>query len=202
MTTKPFLMTIFDVKPLAKQKNSCEFLGIIQQGNVARNNQIQLVNLQYTKTEALVKSVTIVESQREDRVRITALLENNIEPNQFEHGFIISPPDSISIHESFLADVTLLSSNQGGRTAAIPFVIGYAQANAYDVILSIHNLTLLVRPQHPNPSSVDYMELEPSHTATLLFNTSGRHLPLEIGYEFRLQEGPKIVATGVVTKLL
>jgi len=204
MTKKaqPFLMTILELEDATSKKRGSTATGLIQSGSVLKGETVQVVNLQNAKVETQIKEFELLEPIAENSSAIHAkiILRDALDLNEFSDSWIISPPNAITCHSSFLAEVTFLSPEQGGRSKPIAFVIGYAPVFHYEVILNMHGLTFLCRPHHSEPANVDYMEVKPGETASLLFPV-GRYIPLEKGYKFYLSEGRKIVATGAVTEL-
>lgn len=123
------------------------------------------------------------------------------EAERFQYGYVMSPPNSISLHAKFIARTYFYTREEGGRSQELYlFYDGYP---SYEVILSIHNQTFLIRPiPILNDENAVSISIEPGSTVDLQIDLGGRHVPLEQGYKFHLQEGNKIVALGTVTKLL
>jgi len=117
------------------------------------------------------------------------VLVRGIKREDVKRGMVLCNPGSIKTHKKFLAEMYILTKEEGGRHTA--FVNNYRPQMYFRTADVTCTITLpegkeLVMPGDSSPLTVDLL----------------RESPIEQGMRFTVREGSKTVGTGVVTKIL
>src|SRR2546429_1749558 len=185
---KPFLMPIEDVFGIKGRGTVAT--GRIERGVVKVGEEMEIVGIRDPK-KSVVTGVEMFrklldQGEAGDNV---GLLLRGLEREDIERGQVIAKPASVKPHTKFMAEVYVLSKEEGGRHT--PFFTGYRPQfyiRTTDVTgeAKLKEGTEMVMPG-------DNTNLE----VTLI-----TPIALEEGLRFAIREGGKTVGAGVATKIL
>ncbi|MBI5095506.1 MAG: elongation factor Tu, partial [Candidatus Hydrogenedentes bacterium] len=188
---KDFLMPIEDVFTITGR--GTVVTGAISQGKIHTGDKVQLVGMvpkEDTK-ETVVTGVEMFrklldEGQAGDNV---GLLLRGIERTDVERGMVVAKPNSITPHTKFMAEVYVLTKEEGGRHT--PFFNGYRPQFYFRTTDVTGNLNL--------PEGVEMVM--PGDNVTI---TAELITPIAMNEELRfaIREGGRTVGAGVVTKII
>jgi elongation factor Tu len=188
-TDQPFMMPIEDVFGIKGRGTVAT--GRIERGIVKVGENVEIVGIQEVTRNVVVTGVemfqkTLDSGQAGDNV---GCLLRGIERADIERGQVLAKPGSIKPHKSFLAEVYVLSKEEGGRHT--PFFNGYRPqfyVRTTDVTGAI-KLPEGVEMVMPG----DNIEM----TVELI-----QPVALEEGVKFTIREGGRTVGAGICTKVL
>ena len=187
-TDKPFLMPVEDVFSI--KGRGTVVTGRIERGVVKVGDAIEIVGFTEQPRTVTVTGVemfqkTLDSGEAGDNV---GTLLRGVERNEVERGQVLAKPGSIKPHTKFLAQVYVLSKEEGGRHT--PFFNGYRPQfyiRTTDVTGAI-KLPEGVEMVIPG----DNIEMEVELIAPVA---------LEEGSRFAIREGGRTVGAGAVTKV-
>ena len=187
-TDKPFLMPVEDVFSI--KGRGTVVTGRIERGVVKVGDAIEIVGFTEQPRTVTVTGVemfqkTLDSGEAGDNV---GTLLRGVERNEVERGQVLATPGSIKPHTKFLAQVYVLSKEEGGRHT--PFFNGYRPQfyiRTTDVTGAI-KLPEGVEMVIPG----DNIEMEVELIAPVA---------LEEGSRFAIREGGRTVGAGAVTKV-
>lgn len=184
----PFLLPIDNAMSVPGRGSVC--IGTLKQGTMRKNDEADLMgfNAKFTCTlgEIQVFQKKVNEARAGDNVGV---LLRNIKLKQIERGMLLSKVDTLQLNNRYEAEIYLLSRGEGGRFK--PITSKYIQ--------QLFSRTWNVQARIDLPSEED-MIMPGEHgtvTLTLLYK-----MYLDKGQTFTIRENNKLVATGIVTKLL
>jgi len=188
-TDKPFLMPVEDVFGIKGRGTVAT--GRIERGIVKVGENVEIIGMKEDIRSVVVTGVemfqkTLDEGQAGDNV---GCLLRGIERADIERGQVLAKPGSIKPHKNFLAQVYVLSKEEGGRHT--PFFNGYRPqfyVRTTDVTGSI-KLPEGVEMVMPG----DNIEM----TVELI-----QPVAMEEGVKFAIREGGRTVGAGICTKVL
>ncbi|MGL4284448.1 MAG: elongation factor Tu [Eubacterium aggregans] len=187
-TDKPFLMPVEDVFSITGRGTVAT--GRVERGVVHVGDEIEIVGIkQVQKT-----TVTGIEMFRKllDEGRcgdnIGALLRG-IDRTQIERGQVLAKPGSINPHTNFMAQVYVLTKDEGGRHT--PFFDGYRPQFYFRTTDVTGNIKLPEGVEMVMPG--DHVEME----VTLI-----TPIAIEEGLRFAIREGGRTVGSGAVAKII
>src|SRR6266480_3108889 len=185
---KPFLMPIEDV--FAIKGRGTVATGRVERGIVKVGEEVEIVGIRDPRKTVVtgVEMFRKLLDQGEAGDNIGLLLRG-LEREDIERGQVIAKPASVKPHTKFMAEVYVLSKEEGGRHT--PFFTGYRPQfyiRTTDVTgeAKLKEGTEMVMPG-------DNTNLE----VTLI-----TPIALEEGLRFAIREGGKTVGAGVATKIL
>jgi elongation factor Tu len=189
---KPFLMAIEDVFSITGR--GTVVTGKIERGSIDLGESVILIGLGTNKITTITGlemfQKTLTKGIAGDNIGI---LLRSIQKKDVLRGMVLAKVNSINPHTSFLADVYLLTKEEGGRHTAL--VKGYRPqfyVRTTDVTGELIKFNLMDK------------EIEcvmPGDTVTMQVNLI---LPIAIekGMRFAIREGGKTVGSGIVTCIL
>jgi len=185
---KPYLMPVEDVFSITGR--GTVVTGRIEQGIVKVGDQVEIVGIRDTATT----TVTGVEMFRKllDEGRAgdnVGVLLRGTKKDDVERGQVLSKPRSITPHTQFLAQVYILSKDEGGRHT--PFFNNYRPQFYFrttDVTgtVELPGGTEMVMPGDNTEMLVELIQ----------------PIAMEEGLRFAIREGGRTVGAGRVTKIL
>ncbi|HKZ24523.1 MAG TPA: elongation factor Tu [Acidimicrobiia bacterium] len=187
-TDKPFLMPIEDVFSITGR--GTVVTGRVEQGMLRVNEEVEIVGLHPTR-----KSVaTGVEMFRKllDEARAgdnAGILLRGVGKEEVERGQVLAKPGSITPHTNFLAQVYVLTKEEGGRQN--PFFAGYRPQFYFRTTDVTGAITLAEGTQMVMPGDNTEMTVE------LI-----APIAMDEGLRFAIREGGRTVGAGRVTKIL
>jgi elongation factor Tu len=188
-TDKPFLMPVEDVFGIKGRGTVAT--GRIERGIVKVGENVEIVGMHETTRTVVVTGVEMFQKtldQGEAGDNVGCLLRG-VERADIERGQVLAKPGSIKPHKTFLAQVYVLSKEEGGRHT--PFFNGYRPqfyVRTTDVTGAI-KLPEGVEMVIPG----DNIEM----TVELI-----QPVAMEEGVKFAIREGGRTVGAGICTKVL
>ncbi|MDD4691178.1 elongation factor Tu, partial [Eubacterium aggregans] len=187
-TDKPFLMPVEDVFSITGRGTVAT--GRVERGVVHVGDEIEIVGIKPVQKT----TVTGIEMFRKllDEGRcgdnIGALLRG-IDRTQIERGQVLAKPGSINPHTHFMAQVYVLTKDEGGRHT--PFFDGYRPQFYFRTTDVTGNIKLPEGVEMVMPG--DHVEME----VTLI-----TPIAIEEGLRFAIREGGRTVGSGAVAKII
>lgn len=185
---KPFLMPIEDVFSISGR--GTVVTGRIERGVIKTGEEIEIVGLKpTTKTTCTgVEMFRKLLDQGEAGDNVGILLRGT-KREEVERGQVLAKPGSIKPHTKFLAEVYILSKEEGGRHT--PFFKGYRP--------QFYFRTTDVTGAVELPAGVEMVM--PGDNITFEV-TLIAPIAMEAGLRFAIREGGRTVGAGVVTKVV
>lgn len=185
---KPFLLPVEDVFSISGR--GTVVTGRIERGKVKTGQEVEVVGLKST----IKTTVTGVEMFRKllnegeagDNV---GLLLRGIKREDVERGQVIAAVGSITPHTKFMAEIYVLSKEEGGRHTS--FISGYKPQFYFRTTDVTGSIELPAGVEMVMPGD------NVSVTATLI-----SPIAMEEGLQFAIREGGRTVGAGRVTKIL
>ena len=191
---KPFLMPVEDVFSI--KGRGTVGTGRVERGIIHTGDEIAIVGLSKEIRKTVVTGVemfnkTLNEGQAGDNI---GLLLRGVEKKELERGQVVAAPGSITPHTKFIAEVYVLSKEEGGRHT--PFFAGYKPQFYFrttDVTGSVHALKSREGKSAEMCMPGDNIAMEVEIISPIA---------MEEGLRFAIREGGRTVGAGVVTKII
>ncbi|EKX73231.1 elongation factor Tu family member [Theileria equi strain WA] len=185
----PLLMAVDDV--LSIPGKGTVATGRIEQGKIKPGDNVEIVGGKKVGKKSVCVGLemfrkTLSEGIAGDQVGV---LLKGVKKDEIFRGYVVSAPGKYSCHDSFEADVYILTFEEGGRKNA--FVSNYrpqAFIRTGDISCSVH-LPEDVQMAAPGDSL---------HCTINLLHP----MPIHEGLRFALREGGKTVASGIISKIV
>ena len=188
-TDQPFMMPIEDVFGIKGRGTVAT--GRIERGIIKVGENVEIVGMQEVTRNVVVTGVemfqkTLDSGQAGDNV---GCLLRGIERADIERGQVLAKPGSIKPHKNFLAEVYVLSKEEGGRHT--PFFNGYRPqfyVRTTDVTgaIKLKEGVEMVMPGDNVEMTVELIQ----------------PVAMEEGVKFTIREGGRTVGAGICTKVL
>ena len=184
---KPFLMPIEDVFSITGR--GTVVTGAIEQGVVKTGDEIEIVGLKDTQKTTCtgVEMFRKLLDRGEAGENIGALLRG-IDKEDVQRGQVLAAPGSITPHTDFVAEVYVLSKEEGGRHK--PFFSNYRPQFYFRTTDVTGTITLPEGTEMCLPGDNTEMTVE------LI-----APIAMEEGLRFAIREGGRTVGAGAVTKI-
>ena len=166
-------------------------IGSVQKGKIKVGDVVQTIGLNQEILTAEVIGIEIFGQQKEEATvgdNAEILLKDDIIRGEIQIGQFLSKSNSIVAPTKFDADVYILSKEEGGRHT--PFFDRYRPKFDFGTTNITGVIDLPDNIVKVNPGE------EVSFTITLVSN-----IALEVGTEFSIREGGRIIGRGKVTKV-
>jgi len=191
---KPFLMPVEDVFSI--KGRGTVGTGRVERGIIHTGDEIAIVGLSKEIRKTVVTGVemfnkTLNEGQAGDNI---GLLLRGVEKKELERGQVVAAPGSITPHTKFIAEVYVLSKEEGGRHT--PFFAGYKPQFYFrttDVTGSVHALKSREGKSAEMCMPGDNIAMEVEIISPIA---------MEEGLRFAIREGGRTVGAGVVTSVI
>ena len=192
---KPFLMPVEDVFSI--KGRGTVGTGAIQRGAIKVGEEIEIIGLHDKKDwKSVVTGVemfnkTLDSGMAGDNV---GLLLRGVDKGDLERGMVLAKPGSIKPHKKFMAEVYVLTKEEGGRHT--PFFAGYRPQFYFrttDVTGSIVELQARDGGKAEMCMPGDNIQMRVEIMSPIA---------MEEGLRFAIREGGRTVGSGVVTKIL
>ena len=185
---KPCLMPIEDVFSI--QGRGTVVTGRVERGIVKVGDDVEMVGLHPQSTKTVATGVEMFrklldEGRAGDNIGV---LIRGIKREQVERGMVLAKPGSITPHTDFLAEVYVLSREEGGRHT--PFFNGYRPQFYFRTTDVTGDVTLEEGVEMVMPgdrANINVKLITP--------------IAMEEGLRFAIREGGRTVGAGVVTKV-
>lgn len=185
---KPFLMAVEDVFTITGRGTVAT--GRVERGKILPGDDIEIVGLgQAKKTVATSLEMfrkILDDAEAGDNVGI---LLRGTDRDEIERGMVCSKPGSITPHTDFLAQVYILSKDEGGRHS--PFFPGYRPQFYFRTTDVTGNITL--------PEGVE-MVMPGDNTEMVVELITP--IAMEEGQRFAIREGGRTVGAGRVVAII
>ena len=186
---KPFLMSVEDIFTITGRGTVAT--GRVERGRLKVGEEVELVGLRGQGKRTVATGIEMFrkvldEGTAGDNV---GLLLRGVERKDIERGQVIVKPGSITPHTKFMADVYILTKEEGGRHT--PFFTGYRPQFYFRTTDVTGDIKLADGVEMVMPG--DNVTLE----AALI-----TPIALEEGQRFAVREGGRTVGAGVVAKIL
>jgi elongation factor Tu len=185
---KPFLMPVEDVFSITGRGTVAT--GRIERGVVKVQDEVEMVGFG-TDKKTVVTGVEMFrklldEGQAGDNV---GLLLRGVAKEEIERGMVLSKPGAITPHTHYLAEVYVLTKEEGGRHT--PFFNGYRPQFYFRTTDVTGTVKLPEGTEMVMPGDNVQMEIE-------LITP----IAMDEGLRFAIREGGRTVGAGVVTKII
>jgi elongation factor Tu len=186
---KPFLMSVEDVFSITGR--GTVGTGRVERGRVKMGEEVEVIGLGQHK-KSVVTGIEMFNKELDEGIAgdNLGILLRGVDKNDIERGMVVAKPASITPHKSFLAQIYVLSKDEGGRHT--PFFSNYRPQFYFRTtdVTGVVNLPEGVQMVMPG-DNVDNIKID-------LITT----IAMEEGLRFAIREGGRTVASGVVTKIL
>ncbi|CAB4431527.1 unnamed protein product [Rhizophagus irregularis] len=190
---RPFLMSIEDVFSISGRGTVAT--GRVERGTITKGAEIEIVGMG-PPTKTTLTGIEMFHKELDKGMagdNMGALLRG-IKREQLRRGQVIAAPGTVKSHKKFLAQLYILTKEEGGRHT--PFIQNYRPQMYFRTSDVTVNLTYPKGTENPEEKMVmpgDNVELE----CDLVHD-----IAVEPGMRFTVREGGKTVGTGVVTKII
>ncbi len=190
---KPFLMPVEDVFSI--KGRGTVGTGRVERGVVRVGEEIEVVGLTETRktvvTGVEMFNKTLNEGQAGDNIGI---LLRGVEKKDLERGQVVAAPGSITPHTKFVAEVYVLTKEEGGRHT--PFFAGY-KPQFYFRTTDVTGAVKALKSREGKSAEMcmpgDNIAMEVEIIAPIA---------MEDGLRFAIREGGRTVGAGVVTEII
>src|SRR5881397_28195 len=185
---KPFLMPIEDIFSISGR--GTVVTGRIERGKVKVGEEVEIVGFRETR-KTVVTGVEMFKKQLDEGMAgdNAGLLLRGIGKDEVERGMVLAKPGSITPHTNFLAEVYVLTKEEGGRHT--PFFKGYRPQFYFRTTDVTGSVELQEGMEMVMPGDNVQMTIE-------LITP----IAMDEGLRFAIREGGRTVGAGVVTKIL
>ena len=188
-TDKPFLMPVEDVFTITGRGTVAS--GRIDRGTIKLNEEVEIVGLKEDVRKTVVTGIEMFRKtmqQGEAGDNIGALLRG-VDRKEIERGQVLAKPGSIQTHTNFLAEVYVLTKEEGGRHT--PFFTNY-RPQFYFHTTDVTGVVEL-------PEGVEMVM--PGDNVTFDIELIAP-VAIEKGLKFTVREGGRTVGAGTVSEIL
>lgn len=190
----PFLMPVEDVFSI--KGRGTVGTGRVERGKVNVGDAVEIVGLTDEVRKTTVTGVemfnkTLNEGQAGDNV---GLLLRGVEKKDLERGQVVAAPGSITPHTKFVAEVYVLTKEEGGRHT--PFFAGYRP----QFFFRTTDVTGAVTEIQSREGKAVEMCMPGDNIEMKVEIIS--EIAMEDGLRFAIREGGRTVGAGVVTKII
>ena len=184
---KPFLMPIENVLTISGR--GTVVTGAIEQGTVALGSPVEVVGLGSTRASVVTGLETFGKTlDRAEAGDNAAVLLRGVRREEVRRGQVLCAPGSVAPHTRFVAQVYLLSTQEGGRTTG--FASRY-QPQFYFRTTDVVGTVTLRDAAIALPGDSVELEVE-----------LGKPIAMDVGLGFAIREGNRTVGAGSVSQLL
>ncbi len=191
---QPFLMPVEDVFSI--KGRGTVGTGRIERGSVHVGDEVEIVGLAKEVRKTTVTGVemfnkTLEDGQAGDNV---GLLLRGIEKNELERGQVVAKPGSITPHTKFVAEVYVLTKEEGGRHT--PFFPGY-RPQFFFRTTDVTGAIVEIRSREGKPVEM----CMPGDNIEMVGEIISK-IAMEAGLRFAIREGGRTVGAGVITEII
>lgn len=181
---------LMEVESVISSSDGISTVGKILRGTVKVGDEVQVVGYDGNLQTFIVNRIQRfnVEAENASYNDAAILMFKNANENDILAGEVLAKPNSIVATTKFDARIRVLTSEEGGRYT--PFFNGYRPQFYFWGVDNTGVVTLPDGITQVNPGDTGVFTVE-------LYN----YIAMEVGTEFKVREGGRVVATGVVTKI-
>ncbi len=186
---KPFLLSVEDVFTITGRGTVAT--GRVERGRIKVGEEVEIVGLRGEPRRTVVTGLEMFRKVLEEAVAgdNVGVLLRGVEREDVERGMVLAKPGTIKPHTRFLAEVYVLTKEEGGRHT--PFFSGYRPQFYFRTTDVTGTVKLPEGVEMVMPGDNINLEVE-------LISP----IALEEGLRFAIREGGRTVGAGVVTKIL
>jgi elongation factor Tu len=186
---KPFLMSVEDIFTITGRGTVAT--GRVERGRLKLGEEVEIVGLRPSAKKTVATGIEMFrkvldEGQAGDNIGV---LLRGVEKDEIERGMVLAKPGSIRPHTKFVAEVYILTKEEGGRHT--PFFTGYRPQFYFRTTDVTGDIKL--------PDGVEMVM--PGDNVTIEGSLI-TPIALEEGQRFAVREGGRTVGAGVVAKIL
>jgi elongation factor Tu len=186
---KPFLMSVEDIFTITGRGTVAT--GRVERGRLKLGEEVEIVGLRPQAKKTVATGIEMFrkvldEGQAGDNIGV---LLRGVEKDEIERGMVLAKPGSIRPHTKFVAEVYILTKEEGGRHT--PFFTGYRPQFYFRTTDVTGDIKL--------PDGVEMVMPGDNVTIEGALITP---IALEEGQRFAVREGGRTVGAGVVAKIL
>jgi elongation factor Tu len=186
---KPFLMSVEDIFTITGRGTVAT--GRVERGRLKLGEEVEIVGLRPAAKKTVATGIEMFrkvldEGQAGDNIGV---LLRGVEKDEIERGMVLAKPGSIRPHTKFVAEVYILTKEEGGRHT--PFFTGYRPQFYFRTTDVTGDIKL--------PDGVEMVM--PGDNVTIEGSLI-TPVALEEGQRFAVREGGRTVGAGVVAKIL
>jgi elongation factor Tu len=191
---KPFLMPVEDVFSI--KGRGTVGTGRIERGIVKVGDEVSVIGLKAETRKVVVTGVEMFQKTLDEGVagdNVGCLLRG-VEREDLERGMVLAKPGSITPHTKFMAEVYVLTKEEGGRHT--PFFPKY-RPQFYFRTTDVTGQIVSIKSRDGKDAEMcmpgDNIQMEVEIIAPIA---------MEDGLRFAIREGGRTVGSGVVTKII
>jgi len=187
---RPFLMPIEDIFSI--KGRGTVVTGRVDRGRIVPGAEVEIVGLTDEIRKTVATSLEMFNKILDQSIAgdNVGILLRGVEKDEVERGQVLAAPGSITPHTEFLAQVYVLSRDEGGRHS--PFFNGYKP--------QFYFRTTDVTGEIQLPQGVEMVM--PGDNVDKLQCKLMKHIAMSEGLRFAIREGGRTVGAGVVVKIL
>ncbi|ORX93146.1 elongation factor Tu [Basidiobolus meristosporus CBS 931.73] len=190
---KPFLMPVEDVFSISGRGTVAT--GRVERGMVTKGSEVEIVGMgEHFKTTLTGIEMFHKELDKGMAGDNMGCLLRGVKREQVRRGMVICAPGSVKPHKKFMAQLYILTKDEGGRHT--PFVNNYRPQMFFRTV----DVTAILKHPPGTPDADEKMVMPGDNVqleCELLTDVA-----IESGLRFTIREGGKTVGTGVVTEIL
>ncbi|KXS19879.1 translation elongation factor Tu [Gonapodya prolifera JEL478] len=195
---KPFLMPVEDVFSIPGRGTVAT--GRVERGTITKGAEVELVGF---GPQAMKTTLTGIEMFHKELDRGEAgdnmgALLRGLRRDQVRRGMVMAAPGTIKPHKKFLAQMYILTKDEGGRHTG--FVDNY-KPQMYFRTADVPCVLTWPESEEGKKNRADHKLIMPGDNVELQIETLSP-MATEEGLRFTVREGGRTVGTGVLTKLL
>jgi len=186
---KPFLMAVEDVFSITGRGTVAT--GRVERGRIRPGDEVEIVGLRDRPIRTVATSLEMFRKTLDEAIAgdNVGILLRGVEKDDVERGMVIAAPGTIKPHKEFMAEVYVLTKEEGGRHK--PFFSGYKPQFYFRTTDVTGTITL--------PEGVEMVMPGDNVNMKVVLQ---KPVALEPGLRFAIREGGKTIGAGVVTQVL
>ncbi len=189
---KPFLMSVEDVFTITGRGTVAT--GRVERGVAHLNDEVEIVGIRETR-KTVITGLEMFRKQLDQAEagdNIGALLRG-VNRDEIERGQVLAKPGSVTPHTEFVAQVYVLTKEEGGRHT--PFVVNY-RPQFYFRTTDVTGVVEEIKDNDGNPMEMVMPGDNVQMTVKLI-----SPIAIENGTKFSIREGGRTVGSGNVTEI-
>jgi elongation factor Tu len=186
---KPFLMSVEDIFTITGRGTVAT--GRVERGRLKLGEEVEIVGLREAGKKTVATGIEMFRKVLDEAVAgdNVGVLLRGVEREDIERGMVLAKPGTIHPHTKFMAEVYILTKEEGGRHT--PFFTGYRPQFYFRTTDVTGDIKL--------PDGVEMVMPGDNVTMEAALITP---IALEEGQRFAVREGGRTVGAGVVAKIL
>ncbi len=198
ITDRPFLMAVEDVFSI--EGRGTVGTGRMERGILKPGEDVEIIGLMEQPMKTVATSIEMFnkileEGRAGDNVGV---LLRGVKKEDLKRGQVIAKPGSITPHTKFLAQIYVLTRQEGGRHS--PFYPGYKPQFYFRTTDVTGGVTQLF-DEDGKPLPTDNSMAMPGDNVQVEVEIL-KPVAIEEGLRFAIREGGKTIGSGVVTKIV